>query len=75
MMYSDIYFFDATHTVLRDDFRQSPSDVMAAAGEPAILECQPPRGHPEPSVSWKKNGAVLKGGDPRIEVMILGVGA
>uniref|UniRef100_UPI00358F61D3 roundabout homolog 1-like isoform X3 n=1 Tax=Myxine glutinosa TaxID=7769 RepID=UPI00358F61D3 len=53
--------------MLRDDFRQSPSDVVAAAGEPAILECQPPRGHPEPSVSWKKDGAVLKGGDPRIE--------
>ncbi|KAG5837550.1 hypothetical protein ANANG_G00240530 [Anguilla anguilla] len=29
--------------ILRDDFRQNPSDVMVAAGEPAVMECQPPR--------------------------------
>ncbi|CAJ1065252.1 roundabout homolog 2 isoform X1 [Xyrichtys novacula] len=40
---------------LRDDFRQAPSDVVVAAGEPAVLECVPPRGHPEPAVSWKRN--------------------
>ncbi|KAJ3590514.1 hypothetical protein NHX12_008465 [Muraenolepis orangiensis] len=44
---------------LRDDFRQAPSDVVVAAGEPAVLECVPPRGHPEPTVSWKRNNARL----------------
>lgn len=37
-------------------------------GEPAVLECVPPRGHPEPTVSWKKNGALLNDKDERITV-------
>ncbi|XP_035202153.1 roundabout homolog 3 isoform X2 [Oxyura jamaicensis] len=54
--------------VLRDDFRQPPGDVVVAAGEPAVLECVPPRGHPEPTVSWKKNGAQLNDKDERITI-------
>ncbi|XP_030236798.1 roundabout homolog 2 isoform X1 [Gadus morhua] len=52
--------------ILRDDFRQAPSDVVVAAGEPAVLECLPPRGHPEPSVSWKRNNARIPAKDDRI---------
>ncbi|XP_025924789.1 roundabout homolog 3-like [Apteryx rowi] len=54
--------------VLRDDFRQAPSDVAVTAGEPAVLECVPPRGHPEPSVSWKKNGVRLSDEDRRLAI-------
>ncbi|RLW03274.1 hypothetical protein DV515_00006581 [Chloebia gouldiae] len=55
-------------TVLRDDFRQNPSDVMVAVGEPAVMECQPPRGHPEPTISWKKDGTPLDDKDERITI-------
>uniref|UniRef100_A0A3P8VWF5 Roundabout guidance receptor 1 n=1 Tax=Cynoglossus semilaevis TaxID=244447 RepID=A0A3P8VWF5_CYNSE len=54
--------------ILRDEFRQNPVDVMVAAGEPAVLECQPPRGHPEPTISWRKDGAYLDDRDERITI-------
>uniref|UniRef100_A0A7N6A6U8 Roundabout, axon guidance receptor, homolog 1 (Drosophila) n=1 Tax=Anabas testudineus TaxID=64144 RepID=A0A7N6A6U8_ANATE len=54
--------------ILRDEFRQNPVDVMVAVGEPAVLECQPPRGHPEPTISWKKDGANLDDRDERITI-------
>uniref|UniRef100_A0AAV2J314 Roundabout homolog 2-like n=1 Tax=Knipowitschia caucasica TaxID=637954 RepID=A0AAV2J314_KNICA len=54
--------------ILRDDFRQAPSDVVVAAGEPAVLDCVPPRGHPEPSVSWKRNNVRVSSKDDRIRM-------
>lgn len=56
--------------VLRDDFRQAPSDVVVAAGEPAVMECIPPRGHPEPTISWKKNSVRISDKDERITVRL-----
>ncbi|XP_054458340.1 roundabout homolog 2 isoform X1 [Anoplopoma fimbria] len=54
--------------ILRDDFRQAPSDVVVAAGEPAVMECVPPRGHPEPTVSWKRNNVRVSTKDDRISM-------
>ncbi|XP_041924497.1 roundabout homolog 2-like isoform X1 [Alosa sapidissima] len=54
--------------ILRDDFRQAPSDVVVAAGEPAVMECVPPRGHPEPTITWKRNNVRLSNKDGRISM-------
>ncbi len=41
---------------MRDEFRSVPQDTDAVLGENIVLECSPPKGHPEPLVKWKKNG-------------------
>ncbi|XP_063293243.1 roundabout homolog 4 isoform X1 [Pelobates fuscus] len=41
---------------LRDDFRLQPSNAMVAVGNPLVIDCLPPKGHPEPTVTWKKDG-------------------
>ncbi|XP_023557244.1 roundabout homolog 4 [Octodon degus] len=45
--------------VLRDDFQIQPQDTVAMVGEQVILECGPPWGYPEPTVSWWKDGKPL----------------
>ncbi|CAB1316617.1 unnamed protein product, partial [Coregonus sp. 'balchen'] len=49
---------------LREDFRVKPSDVEVAVGEVAVMNCSPPVGHPEPNVTWRKNGVPINNTDP-----------
>ncbi|XP_059685702.1 roundabout homolog 4 [Gavia stellata] len=48
-----------TAAVLRDNFRLQPGDLVATAGQALELDCVPPSGHPEPHVTWKKDGVTL----------------
>ena len=41
--------------VLQEDFQIQPRDTVAAVGEQVLLQCEPPWGHPEPTVSWWKD--------------------
>uniref|UniRef100_A0A663LTI6 Ig-like domain-containing protein n=1 Tax=Athene cunicularia TaxID=194338 RepID=A0A663LTI6_ATHCN len=44
---------------LRENFRLQPGDLVATAGQVLELDCVPPSGHPEPHVTWKKDGVTL----------------
>ncbi|XP_072302616.1 roundabout homolog 2-like isoform X1 [Eucyclogobius newberryi] len=54
--------------LLRDDFRQNPQDTVVAVGETVSLDCQPPRGHPEPTTFWRKDKTRLDLKDDRFTV-------
>ncbi|KAG0416986.1 hypothetical protein HPB47_005982 [Ixodes persulcatus] len=55
--------------VLREEFRATPKSSRVAAGESTTLECVAPRGHPEPSVTWFKDGAQVATGTGRIRLL------
>ena len=37
-----------------------PQSTQGIAGDSITLECEPPKGHPEPQIRWKKNGQSLE---------------
>ncbi|KAM3868725.1 roundabout homolog 4 [Diretmus argenteus] len=49
--------------VLRQEFSVQPSDVEVAVGEAAVLNCGPPVGHPEPNITWRKDGLPINSTD------------
>ncbi|XP_019904244.2 roundabout homolog 1 isoform X2 [Esox lucius] len=48
---------------LREDFRVQPSDMEVAVGEVVVMNCSPPMGHPEPNVTWRKDGVPIHNTD------------
>ncbi|CAJ0967073.1 unnamed protein product [Ranitomeya imitator] len=54
--------------VLKDEFRQEPLDKVVIAGRPLVINCSSPKGHPEPTVTWRKNGALLDRNNSRYTV-------
>ncbi|KAM4646367.1 LOW QUALITY PROTEIN: roundabout homolog 4 [Amazona ochrocephala] len=54
--------------VLRDNFRLQPSDLVATVGQVLELDCVPPSGHPEPHITWKKDGVALDSAGDRYVV-------
>ena len=45
--------------MLRDDFRVNPHAIQTLIGNRAVLECSPPKGFPEPVVTWRRDEKVL----------------
>ncbi|XP_063167198.1 roundabout homolog 4 [Candoia aspera] len=53
---------------LEEKFQLHPSDLMVVTGEQWLLECVPPMGHPEPTISWKKNGVPINAENSHYEL-------
>ncbi|XP_076057989.1 roundabout homolog 2-like [Oratosquilla oratoria] len=53
-----------TIAVLREEFREEPSDVSVTSGERAEMRCSPPKGHPHPEIAWMHNEAIIDVKDP-----------
>ncbi|KAG7256168.1 hypothetical protein CRUP_020327 [Coryphaenoides rupestris] len=54
--------------MLREEFAVQPEDVEVDEGQEAVLHCGPPAGHPEPRVTWRKDGRPVNASDPRYTV-------
>lgn len=55
--------------VLREEFRVMPDNVQVALGDTATLKCAPPRGRPEPTTSWLRNGQPVAVDESRVKLI------
>lgn len=55
-------------SALREDFRVQPSGVEVVVGEVAVMDCSPPVGHPEPNVTWRKDGIPINSSNEHYSV-------
>lgn len=66
-----IVFFIVFFKALREEFRMQPRDVEVAAGEVAVMNCSPPVGHPEPNITWRKDGILINTTDEHYTVRLV----
>jgi len=45
-----------------------PSGVEVVVGEVAVMNCSPPVGHPEPNVTWRKDGIPINSSNEHYSV-------
>ncbi|GMT36995.1 hypothetical protein PFISCL1PPCAC_28292, partial [Pristionchus fissidentatus] len=46
--------------MLKEEFRNRPKAAQALSGDKATLECSPPKGYPEPIVTWRKDDKEIR---------------
>jgi len=56
-------------TVLRSQFKTEPKSRTVKVDNPVTLKCNPPRGKPAPTVSWIKDGVILKLDGKRLSII------
>ncbi|KAM8927627.1 roundabout homolog 4 [Pelodytes ibericus] len=54
---------------LKSDFLLQPTSADVVVGNPLVVECLPPKVHPEPTVTWNKDGVPLNTKNSRVTVV------
>lgn len=49
-------FISVSVAVLKEEFISMPKAARVAAGDTAVLDCDPPKGTPRPTIVWRKDG-------------------